>query len=123
MKRISIFLCALALTGIACNQEGVGGKADIAGTVLYNNDPVPNAIVYIAYGASSWPGFDPELYDNQITASSTDATFFFPTLYKGDYYIWAKGIDPASNEDVSGGVDVKIKSKKESIVKNITVIK
>ena len=123
MNRFLLLVCALAWLGISCNKEGIGGKSVITGMVLDNTTTIPNAMVYIKYGASTWPGFDVELYDDQTTSSSSSAAYTFTNLYKGDYYIWATGENTTISESVSGGVAIILKTKKETLEINIPVTK
>ena len=121
MKKWIVILCIVGLTGISCNKSGVGGKAAISGAVAHHETAVPGAVVYIKYGAVSFPGFDPELYDDQITVSGANASYTFGNLYKGDYYVWAVGYDSTIMESVSAGVPAEILKKKVDIVVNIPV--
>jgi len=121
MNQSIVLFCIVALLGLSCNKEGVGGKASISGAVMHHEVAIPSATVYIKYGANAFPGFDLEQYDDHRTASTTDATYSFTNLYKGEYYLYSTGYDVSSMEDVSGGVPVKIKKKKENIEIDIPV--
>ena len=43
---------------------GKGGKATITGHVKHHDDAIPNAMVYIKYGAIELPGTNPKDYDD-----------------------------------------------------------
>ena len=120
-KNVTLLLCCTLIASAACNKEGVGGKADIIGVVKRQGTPIPNAVVYIKYGATDFPGFNTSEYNDYVTAASTDASFKFENLYKGDYYLWARGFDNSISQDVSGGITVQIKKKKETVETNIPV--
>jgi hypothetical protein len=121
MNQQLVLFCIVALLGLSCNKAGVGGKASISGAVMHHEVPITSATVYIKYGADAFPGFDLDQYDDQRTASATDASYSFTNLYKGDYYIYSTGYDTSRMEVVSGGVPVKIKKKKENIEIDIPV--
>jgi len=40
-------------------DAGIGGKSTITGHVTHHGTPIPNAVVYIKYGTSAFPGDDP----------------------------------------------------------------
>jgi len=120
--RVSILLLLFsAIAIIGCNKEGLGGKASISGTVKHLEQAIPNAVVYIMYGANEFPGFDPDQYDDNVTVNGVDASFFFENLYKGNYYLYAVGYDASIMESVEGGIAVKIKQKKELLVADVPV--
>ena len=121
MNQSIVLFCIVALLGLSCNKEGVGGKASISGAVMHHEVAIPSANVYIKYGANAFPGFDLEQYDDQTTASATDASYSFTNLYKGEYFIYCTGYDASFMEEVLGGIPVEIKKKKENIEIDIPV--
>jgi len=121
-KPILVLFCFLAWMGVSCNREGVGGKASISGVVMHHDSLIHGAVVFIKYGATDWPGFDSELYDDEITTSASDASFSFTNLFKGDYYLYARGFDPAFMQEVMGGMPVEIEKKKEDKVVTVFVV-
>ena len=121
MNQQLVLFCIVALLGLSCNKAGVGGKASISGAVMHHEVPIPNAAVYIKYGANAFPGFDLEQYDDQTTASATDASYSFTNLYKGEYFIYCTGYDASIMEEVLGGVPVEIKKKRENIEIDVPV--
>lgn len=93
----------------ACTKEGTGGKASINGHVKHHEASIPNAAVYIKYGAKEFPGITTANYDDSTLSSSSDAHYEFINLQKGDYYLYAFGFDTAINAYVKGGLPIKIK--------------
>ncbi|MBL4576987.1 MAG: hypothetical protein JKY18_04855 [Flavobacteriales bacterium] len=122
MKKAIYLFCALVWCSLACNKEGVGGKASIQGVVRHGTVIITDAIVYIKYGADNFPGFDSQLYDDNVISAS-DGSYSFRNLYKGDYYLYVMGFDATINESVSGGVGVKLEKKRESKDLDIAVEK
>lgn len=120
--RILIFLLLFsAIAIIGCNKEGIGGKASISGTVKHDGKAIPDAVVYIMYGADEFPGFDLDQYDDNVISNGVDASFSFENLYKGKYYLYAVGHDASIMKNVDGGLAVKIKKKKELLVADVPV--
>lgn len=119
MKKLLPFLIILAL--ISCKKEGTGGKAGIRGAVEHHHEKIPNAIVYIKYGATELPGTSPDNYDDKVVADATDASYKFENLKKGDYFLYSVGFDAVFKEEVSGGIAVRVKKKNEKISINIAV--
>jgi hypothetical protein len=112
IKLSSLLLLVLLITTSSC-KEGTGGKSSISGNVLHHTKIIPNAVVYIKYGATDFPGTDVSDYDASVT-SDTNAHFEFKDLRKGDYYLYATGIDvsPATSFPVSGGIGIKLRYNK-----------
>lgn len=104
---------AISLAFSACKKEGVGGKSSVNGNVKHHSKLIPNAIVYIKYGATEFPGADISLYDDKVT-SDTNAHYEFKDLEKGDYFLYGVGTDLAGPYTVVGGVAVKLKRNKAS---------
>jgi hypothetical protein len=108
---IIILACAASIT--ACHKEGTGGKSAVSGSVKHHEMFIPNAVVYIKYGAKDFPGTNTSEYDNSVTADA-EAHFEFRDFRKGDYYLYAIGYDNQILANVSGGIAVTLKYNKES---------
>ena len=107
---IFILLLSFAFTISSCKKEGIGGKSKVSGNVKHHTKLIPNAIVYIKYGAKEFPGADVSIYDDQVTAD-TNAHFEFDGLQKGDYYLYGVGID--GSNIVVGGIGVKLRRNED----------
>jgi hypothetical protein len=103
----------MALTFTSCHKEGTGGHSSVNGNVKHHSKLIPNAVVYIKYGATEFPGTDVGLYDDHVT-SDTNAHYEFTGLRKGDYYLYGVGWDAAGPFEVKGGVGIKLKYNKAS---------
>ena len=111
MKK-EILLTAVIGVGLifsACTQEGIGGEASIKGHVKHHDEPIPNAKVYIKYGANELPGTQASDYDDEIQASSGDGYFEFKNLERGSYYLYSIGYDSMIFDSVFGGISVQLK--------------
>ncbi len=109
----SILLIIISLSLSSCKKEGPGGKSSVSGNVKHHQELIPNAIVYIKYGATEFPGGDVSLYDDKVT-SDTNAHFEFKELQKGDYYLYGVGYDFTGSYTVTGGVGITLKRNKSS---------
>jgi hypothetical protein len=119
--KLSLTIVALLLlAAIGCKKNGTGGKAIIKGYVAHHDRKIPNATVYIKYGAKEFPGSDISKYDASVQADVM-AYFEIKNLLKGDYYLYGLGFDNVANEDVFGGVPVKLRTK-EIIEVNVAVV-
>jgi hypothetical protein len=117
MKKYIIYpVIFLFILFTSCKKNAVGGKAQVTGFVEFNGSRIPNAIVYIKYGATTSPGEDPTQYDSQQTADGT-GTFTFASLYPGNYYLYAIGhyVTQLGYEQVTGGTQVNIPHTKSSV--------
>lgn len=119
---IRILLATLLLAAItSCKKEGTGGKASVTGRILHHSLPIPNATVYIKYGAQEFPGTDPSAYDANVTAGS-DGKYSFAGLRKGNYYLFSMGYDAAISQTVRGGIPIRMQSKTENLTSDIPVV-
>ncbi len=123
MKNILIMLIAV-MTVTACKKNGTGGDARIHGHVAHHVVKIPNAIVYIKYNATEFPGADVSKYNASTQASSGDGHYSFDGLRAGEYYIYGVGYDSAISAPVFGGIGVEIKysERKETIEVNVPVV-
>ncbi len=112
------FLILLITT--ACKKEGTGGKSSVKGYVKHHSVLIPNARVYIKYGAKDFPGSDVSAYDSNVPADA-NGYYEIKDLQKGDYYLYGVGYDPNISENVFGGLPIKLRSK-ESITSDIAVV-
>lgn len=110
---VFFFAATLILTISSCKKEGTGGKSSVSGNVKHHTKLIPNAIVYIKYGATEFPGADVSAYDDQVTAD-TNAHYEFKDLEKGDYYLYGVGYDNSILEQVTGGIGVTLKRNKHT---------
>lgn len=121
--------------GCRKNESASGGKAQINGFVeltgTINGIYVSNArisrntVVYIKYGATSFPGTDISQYDNQQNVDSK-GNFNFGLMFEGSYYLYATGdyIDGYGyTYSVSGGTQVNITTRKANLNYDIAVEK
>lgn len=122
MKTLKILAAAICIVSFsACKKEGIGGKASVNGHVQHHGKAIPNAIVYIKYGATELPGTNASDYDNSTMASASDAHYEFEELRKGDYYLYATGYDSACVCTVEGGTSIQIKDKTGEVEAMIAV--
>jgi hypothetical protein len=116
MYKKSLLMLLVCLMGViaACKKNGTGGENAIAAFPKHHGVSIPNATVYIKYGATELPGLSASDYDDSKVAvreGSAAPHVHFEGLLKGDYYIYAVGYDSTINEPVRGGLSVKITSK------------
>lgn len=114
------FIVCLLVTIAACKKNQLGGKATLKGIVAHHGEPIPNAVVYIKFNTSEFPGANPDSYDSSISADAKGN--YSISFYKGTYYIYAIGLDmdiPAPHT-VSGGFSFSIKNK-QHLTRNIAV--
>ena len=119
LVKITTLIFVIALF-FGCKKNQIGGKAVLKGIVAHHGVPIPNAYVYIKYNALEFPGDDYTLYDTYVIANNEGN--FTVNLYKGKYYVFAKGYDlniPAPYL-VSGGLSVNIRNR-EKLTKDIPV--
>jgi hypothetical protein len=115
MKRIiHISFLFLLVFSISCKKNKLGGKSKVKGIVAHHGKPIADAIVYIKFNAVDFPGEDVSVYDASVTANQ-NGYYEINNFYKGDYFLYAVGIDPAvaAPSIVKGGIPVKLKSKEE----------
>ncbi|MCC6252020.1 MAG: hypothetical protein IT238_06115 [Bacteroidia bacterium] len=120
MNKLSIKLLSLSFilisTITSCKKDGVGGKNTIEAFPKHHGKSIPNAVVYIKYGATELPGTNASDYDDKEVATQdgnlSKATF--NNLLKGNYYLYSVGYDTTINEMVYGGIAVTITTKSGS---------
>lgn len=109
-----ILSAIMAFTFTSCHKEGTGGHSSVSGNVKHHTKLIPNAVVYIKYGATEFPGTDVSLYDDHVT-SDANAHYEIKGLRKGDYYLYGVGYDNALMLQVTGGIGIKLKYNKASV--------
>lgn len=105
----------------SCKKNELGGKSSIKGKVVHHSKAIANAIVYIKFDSKESAGTDVSKYDTKVNAD-INGNYEIPSLYKGDYYIYAVGEDFAIAPPyiVNGGIPVTLRTK-ESISIDIPV--
>lgn len=125
LKKSTIVLCSCLIVMLAaCKKNGTGGENTIAAFPKHHGLSIPNATVYIKYGATELPGVNAADFDDSKVAlreGSAAPHVHFEGLLKGDYYIYAVGFDSTINEPVRGGLSVKITDKSGEKVVDIPV--
>lgn len=118
---VLFFTAMLTFTFSACKKEGTGGKSSVTGNVKHHTTLIPNAIVYIKYGATEFPGTDVSVYDDKVTADA-NAHYEFSGLQKGDYYLYGVGIDGigTTTYPVVGGIAIKLR-RNEALTSDVPV--
>jgi hypothetical protein len=122
MKRlIKIVLSFAFLISLqSCKKNQLGGKSSLKGVVNHHGKPIPNAIVYIKFNATEFPGDDYTNYDTSVQADAEGN--YSISFFKGNYYIYSKGndLDIVYPHLVKGGFSVSLRNN-EKLVKNIAV--
>jgi hypothetical protein len=115
MKKLNFIALTFAILAFsACKKNGTGGDNAIAAFPKHHGLPIPNATVFIKYGATELPGTSASDFDDSKVAvkeGTVAAHAHFDGLLKGNYFIYSIGFDSTINETVSGGIAVKIKTK------------
>ncbi len=115
MKKF-LFIPVLALACLSCSkEEGLGGKVNIQGNVEHHEVAIPDATVYIKFGAREFPGEDISIYDHAVQADA-NAYFEIKELQKGYYYLYGVGFDKAISQEVKGGIPILLKKNKTETV-------
>jgi hypothetical protein len=110
MKKILFITLISFLVLSACKKNQAGGPSIITGEIKHHERHIPNAMVYIKFNAKEFPGADSSVYDTSVKADA-DGTFSFK-CYKGDYYLYATGIDTRAPYDyVAGGTPATVRHK------------
>ena len=111
MKVFFLFPLAIVLLFIlSCKKNEAGGKAEIKGRILHHSAAIANAYVYIKYDSKEFPGKTVTDYDTYVMGDGNGNYSF--KCYKGDYFLYAIGIDSLAGQKlVEGGVPVHIRSK------------
>ncbi len=109
----------MAIAFTACKKEGLGGKGEIKGqTVSYTDGKyIKGSTVYIKYGAKSFPGTNIANYDASNTADS-DGKYDFKGLRKGDYYLYATGME--NGMFVSGNMRIVLND--DELKENVNIV-
>jgi hypothetical protein len=119
MKTKSIFLLLVFFLAISCNKNELGGKSTITGTVIHHSKAIPNATIFIKFNAKDFPGKDSTLYDEKVRCDADGV--FTVKCYKGDYFLYARGMDLSIlPPTVSGGINVNIRNN-ETVNADIAV--
>jgi hypothetical protein len=105
---------------LSCKKNQMGGSATVKGVVSHHGKAIADAYVYIKYDATEFPGDDYTLYNTFVKADGS-GNYSIP-LYKGNYYIYARGYDYAIPAPyiVKGGLSVTVRSS-ENLTKDIAV--
>ena len=120
--KIILFVFTISIL-FSCNDDDASSipTGSISGHVMHHDDAIPSAIVYIKFGATEFPGANPEDYDDQVTTSDSDAHYEFSGLAKGSYYLYSVGMDPGCACEVLGGIPVELDSDSHALETNIPV--
>lgn len=103
-KTILLLFC---LTWISCTKEGLDGKFIISGTAMHHSEIIANTKVWVAFGASEFPGKVRENYDLEIQAD-LNGRFSVENLKKGNYYFYGMGYDSLIQDSVFGGMRIAV---------------
>lgn len=102
---------------VSCKKEGIGGKSGISGNSMHHERQIPGLRVFVSYGSKVFPSN--KKFDDSLQLPTNSSNFSFSGLQKGDYYIYARGMDTVENHIVSGGTFVVL--AKSEIRSNIII--
>lgn len=119
MKKLVLAAFLISVFIVSCKKNQAGGKATIKGRVSHHSKAIPFATVFVKFKAKDFPGSDTTAYDDKVRADANGDYSF--KCYKGDYFLYGRGIDDASVPPiVVGGVPVHIRNN-ETVEANIAV--
>lgn len=105
--RYTFLLLCTALFFSACEKDNGGSVGTAKGKIVMTVDVrhhqwgVPGIPVYLKYNASEFPGTNTSLY-NRSAVTSQNGSVQFNELSLGNYYLYARGYDPAWGDTVCG---------------------
>lgn len=104
----------------SCKKNELGGSSTLSGKVMHHSKLIPGARVFIKFEAQDFPGTDTSVYDAKTSADAEGKYSF--SCYKGEYYLFAVGLDQAVPPPsiVLGGAPAKLR-KNESLEINLAV--
>lgn len=125
-QALQLFLLTLIFT--SCNKGGTGGKATLVvylkhhGVTIKNHISYPDT-VYVKFGVDELPGIHPGDFDASFIGVPGEDQVRCEGLRKGQYYLYAVGMDSAGPYRVTGGIPYKIKfsQRKDEINVDIPV--
>ena len=80
------------------------------GVIVHHSKHIPDAILYIKFNAKEFPGKDSSKYDAH-TVTDHHGDFHF-NVYKGDYFLYATGLDFGQDTFyVTGGVPATLRNR------------
>jgi hypothetical protein len=122
MKNITIttIIIITSLFFYTCKKNELGGKSKVKGVVAHHGKPIPNAVVYIKFNTTEFPGENSSDYDTSVNADAEGN--YSIDFYKGSYYLYAMGLDMAIAYPykVKGGLSISLRNK-EKLTKDIAV--
>jgi len=120
----TFFILIFSLTFLAAcskdNSAGPGGTASIQGRVMHHDLPIPNATVFIKFGAVEQPGTESSDYDSSVKGSE-DASYRFDGLKKGNYFLYGIGYDSTIFQTVIGGIPITIEREGQVVQTDVPV--
>jgi len=119
MKSQFILFLFILATLVSCNKNELGGKSTITGKVIHHSKVIPYSTVFIKFNAVDFPGKDSTLYDDKVRCDADG--IYTIKCYKGDYFLYARGMDNAINPPtVVGGAPINIRNN-ETVNSDIAV--
>lgn len=106
-----LFVILTALASSSCKKNDEGGKAEIHAEIFHGTTQVRNSTLYVKFGATSAPADPTGNYDLKLSGTQDDNHVHVEDLRRGDYFLYAVGVDTLLNQPVSGGAHVEIKWK------------
>lgn len=117
---ITFIIIACCTIFSSCKKEGIGGDFSIQGSVSHHDEKIANATIWVAFGATEFPGNSFDQYDLEINADH-QAAFSINELYKGNYYLYGMGYDSLLQDSVFGGLRVAVNKNNSSPTINLAV--
>lgn len=117
----NVLILLMMITITSCTKEGLGGNATIVANVSHHEVPIKGATVCVKFNAKELPGANPSDYDLTVTGSDSESLVRINGLEKGDYYLYAFGYDSTIQQNVQGGLYVKIQYSERKSEKSVSL--
>ena len=118
MKPGYLLLFAVSMMFSSCekkeelNSQGqivVKGTNMLKVSVMHHTLPLKGINVYLKFNATEFPGTDTSLYE-WSSVSNNSGIAVFESLFEGNYFLYAKGLDTNIGQEVMGASGAALNS-------------
>jgi hypothetical protein len=92
----------------SCEYAGIGGNVTIVAYPKHHASETRPYHAFVKFNATDFPGNNPNYYDLDITADTTENHIEIKNLKRGKYFIYLTAYDTSSTINVNGGIPLTV---------------
>ncbi len=107
-RKSTLLLVLLTLNILGCTIGGNDVRTHVCFQTKHHEEVIPNITIYVKYGATEYPGYEPESQFHDVWTSDENGRVCMSDVPLGSHWFMAIGYDEKIREQVIGNMPLRL---------------